>query len=206
MARTDRPTSPLTSAAGTAFTARVPARFRTATEPVRARLQRFAIGFVAGFPGLVGLAGIVAAFTRAGVDDLAFRFGAVCVVAAATLLILGSRSFIAVDEEGLAVRFYGIRTTRIRWEEMASATFGLLPPPSISFAITIRPRRGRKVIFHANWWRRESEILARVARQIVDRGVAVDHGTARIVGHALDVPPPGTRIIHRALFRRDRTW
>jgi hypothetical protein len=173
---------------------------------VRARLQRFAIGFVAGFPGLIGLAGILAAFSRTGVDDLAFRFGLVCLVAAAALLILGLRSFITVDDARLAVRFYGIRTTRIRWDEMASATFGMLPPPSISFAITIRPRRGRKAIFHANWWRRESEILARVARQIVDRGVAVDRDTARILGHALDVPPPDATIIHRALVRRHRTW
>ena len=206
MPRDARPVSSLTAAAGTAFTGRVPARFRTATEPVEARLQPFAIGFVAGFPGLIGLAGVVAAFSRTGVDDAAFSFGVVCLVAGAALLVLGLLSFIAVDETGLAVRFYGLRTSRIRWDEMASATFGVLPPPSISFAIIIRPRHGRKVIFHANWWRREPELLARVARQVIDRAVAVDRSTARIVGHALDVPRPEATIIHHALLRRDRTW
>lgn len=169
------------------------------------RLNPYAIAFVAGFPGLVGGTMLVAALSRTGTSDGAFPVGAVLLVAAGALLVLGLRSYLALDDHGVTVRFYGIRATRVRFEELVAATFGMAFP-SISFSIALKGSRDRTARIHANWWRREREIMAVVLGELLDRDVAMDRQTAAIVAKTFKVEAPRPRIVHRALFNRDKTW
>ena len=171
----------------------------------RQRLHPGAIALVAGFPGIVGAALVLAAFSRSGTSDGAFLPGVVILGVAAILLVLGLRSVALVEGDRLTVRFYGLRSTTVRLDELTSATFGMAAP-SISYAITLKDRLGRKVLVHANWWRREGPIVRPVLQALLDHDVPMDRSTARIVQMVLEVPRPDARIVHHGLINKNRTW
>ena len=52
----------------------------------------------------------------------------------------------------------------------------------------------------------KGQILEILLQALVDRDVALDRSTARIVSRVLGVKRPKARIIHRGLLRKDRTW
>jgi hypothetical protein len=163
------------------------------------------LAFVVGFPSAIGTLALVAALSRAGTSDNAFPLAMAAFALAAVLLILGARSALCVGPHDVTVRFFGLRSTAIRFHEVTAATFGMAFP-SLSYAITLTDRRGRKVLVHANWWRDETVVLPLVCRALVDNDVPMDRSTARIVARVLGVKRPRAQIIHRALLRKDRTW
>lgn len=158
-------------AVGTAFARSV--RGPDGVVPSTQRLHPGAIAFVAGFPGVVGSAMVLAAFSRDGPDDGAFAPGIVLVAVAGLLLVLGLRSFFSVRADGLTVRFYGLRSTTILFTEVRSATFSMTAP-SISYAITLTDVARRKAIVHANWWRNERSIVRPVCQALLDHHVPLD--------------------------------
>ena len=126
-------------------------------------------------------------------------------VGSAALLVLGVRSFVSLEEGRLTSRFFGIRRTTVRLDELAGATFAMLFP-SISYVITFEDRDGRKARVHANWWSNEEELMTPLARALVAGDVAMDRTTARIVSQILRIKRPKARIVHHGLLRKDRTW
>lgn len=173
--------------------------------PLVVRIRRPAIAFVAGFPSAIGGIALAAALGRGGAGDGALPLGVGLLVTGAVLLVLGATSRLRLDDVGLTVRFFGLRSTRVDLADLSSATFGMTFP-SISFAIALKDRMGRTARVHANWWRREQTIMKAVLRRLLDDDVAMDRGTARIVAQTLGVKRPKARVVHRALLRRDRTW
>ena len=127
------------------------------------------------------------------------------IVVAGCLFVLGLRSFLVVSPEGVTVRFFGIRTTAVRFDQLTSATFGMAFP-SISHAITLRDADGRKALVHSNWWNGEREAVRPICRAILDLEVPVDRSTARTIAMVLRVKRPTAMIVHRGVIRRDRTW
>jgi hypothetical protein len=169
------------------------------------RIRTPAFLFVAGFPGGIGAVSLAAALSRGGTSDGAFPLAVAGLVSAAVLLVLGLRSRLSVRADGVTVRFYGLRGTTVRFSDLRSATFGMAFP-SISFAITLTDHHGRKALLHANWWNDEANVLSVVCRALVEQDVAMDRSAARIVSRVLAIKRPAPRIVHRALFRKDRTW
>jgi hypothetical protein len=105
----------------------------------------------------------------------------------------------------VTVRFFGLRGTTVRFDELLAATFSMTFP-TISFAITLRDRTGRKAVVHANWWRDEGMATVPILSALVEHEVAMDRTTARIVSQVLRVARPAATIVHRGLIRKDRTW
>ena len=169
------------------------------------RLHRAALTFVVAFPGLIGSVALVAALSRSAVNDGAFSLAIPLLAVAGVLLILGLRSVVSVDGDGLTVRFFGIRATTVRFQELASATFGMAFP-SISYGIRLTDVTGRNVFLHANWWRDERFVVLPVCRALVEYNVPMDRSTARVVSKLLHVQRPKARIVHHGLLRKDRTW
>ena len=176
-----------------------------AVTSVRVRLHGGAIAFVAGFPGLVGVVSLWSAMSDPGDGGGAWTLAAGTLSTATLLLILGLASFLALDEAGVTVRFFGFRSTRVRFDELVAATFGMAFP-SISFSLALNDSRGRTARIHANWWRRELDIVPAVLRELLSRDVAMDRQTAALVALTLKVKAPTARIVHRALLNRDKTW
>jgi hypothetical protein len=199
---------------GSAFHAAVRSAFsRAAREPiargpggtVATRISPYALAFVAGFPGAIGGLALAAAISRAGLSDGAFALGAGLLLLAGCLLVLGLRSVLVVGPDRVTARFFGLRSTSVRFDRLTSATFGMTFP-SISYGIALIDRDGRKAIVHANWWQDEAEVMRPILRALVDHDVAMDRTTARVVSQTLRIPRPKPRIIHRGRFRNDRTW
>lgn len=188
------------------------ARSRTPTAETDAGTKRRplrigpgALAFVAGFPGLIGGALLWSTSTRAVGDDDATGIGLAVTALAVALLVLGLGSRLWTTPEGVAVRFFGLRTTAVRYAELQSATFSMLFP-SISFAITLTDRHGRHAAIHANWWKGEAVVVRRICQALIDHDVAMDGSTARVVAMVLQIKRPAPRIVHHALLRKDRTW
>ena len=175
------------------------------TAPITTRIRPWWQAGVAGFPAVVGGLMVFFALERGAPDSPAVIVGSVILLGALALLVLGLRSFLTLDGERLTVRFYGIRSTTVRLDELHSATFAMLLP-SISYVITLADRTGRKARIHANWWRDEAAIMPPVCRSLVEHDVAMDRMTTRIVSHVLRIRRPKARIVHHALLKRDRTW
>jgi hypothetical protein len=169
------------------------------------RIHPLALAFVVGFPGAIGAIALLAAMPRSGQDDGAFPLGVGLLALAAVLLILGVRSAVWVGPDALSVRFFGLRFTTVRFDEITSATFGMAFP-SISFAIVLTDRRGRKALVHANWWRDETTVVTAVCRALVRYDMPMDRSTARIVSQVLRIRRPRAQITHHGLLRKDRTW
>lgn len=164
------------------------------------------LAFVAGFPAFLGGCIAIARWiepTTATPGEP--PVGQVLLALAAVLLLLGLRSFLRVEDEAITVRFYGLRSTTLRLDELAAATF-VMAFPSISYAISLTDQRGRKALVHANWWRDESIAMLAVSRALVQHDVPMDRSTARIVARVLRIKRPKARIIHHALLRKDKTW
>jgi hypothetical protein len=176
-----------------------------AGNPVTTRVRALAQAFVAGFPALVGAPMVLFAIGGRYPDATALYVGATLLLGAVALLILGLRSRLTFDDDSLSVRFYGIRATTVRIDEVETATFAMLFP-SISYAITLTDRHGRRARIHANWWRDEARIMPPICRRLVARDVAMDRMTARVVSQVLRIKRPKPRIVHHAVLRRDRTW
>jgi hypothetical protein len=171
----------------------------------RQRLHPGALAFVVGFPGLIGAAMVWAAFSRSGVNDGAFAPGVVLLTIAGVLLILGLLSVISVGRDDLTVRFFGLRATNVRFQDLTSATV-TMTFPSISFAMALTDRSGRRAVVHANWWREEASIVLPVCRALVEFDVPMDRSIARVVSKLLKIHRPKARIIHHGLLNNDRTW
>lgn len=163
-------------------------------------LHPAAVGFVAGFPGVIGAVGLLAAFSRSGVHDGAFPLAVGLLVVAGILLVLGIRSLLWVEDDRVTVRFFGLRSTSVLFRELQSATFGMAFP-SISYAITLTDEGGRKALIHANWWRGEAPAVTAVCRALVEHDVPMDHSTTRLVSRVLRVKRPKPRITHRPWLR-----
>jgi hypothetical protein len=120
-------------------------------------------------------------------------------------VVLGLRSGIWIDQDQVTVRFFGVRATTVRFPELTAATFAMAFP-SLSYAISLTERTGRKALLHANWWQGEPALLGAAARGLVASDVSMDRSTARIVSKALSIRRPKARIVHHAVLRKDRTW
>jgi hypothetical protein len=179
-----------------------PDTFQTAsiTTPIRP----WWLAGVAGFPAVVGGLMVFLAIERGVPDSPAVLVGTLLFLGALALLVLGLRSFLTLDRNQLTVRFYGIRSTTVRLDELDSATFAMLFP-SISYVMTLADRNGRKARIHANWWRDEATFMPPICRSLVEHDVAMDRMTARIVSRVLKVKRPNARVVHHALLRKDRT-
>ena len=158
-----------------------------------------------GFPGLIGATMVAAAFSRSGVADGAFVPGVVLLAVGGVLLILGLRSVIFVGHDELTVRFFGARATTVRFQDLTSASI-TMTFPSISFAMALTDRAGRKALVHANWWRDEPSVVLPLCRALIEFDVPMDRSIARVVSKLLRVQRPKARIIHHGLLRKDRTW
>lgn len=173
--------------------------------PRSLRLHRAALAFVVGFPGAIGTIALVAAMSRSGTSDNAFPLAIGALGLATILLALGVRSALRVAPDDVTVRFFGRKSTTVRFGDVTSATFGMAFP-SLSYAITLADRHGRKALIHANWWQDEAVVMTPVCRALIKYDVPMDRATARVVSRVLGVKRPRAQIIHRALIRKDRTW
>ena len=138
-------------------------------------------------------------------DPSGLWVGAVLLVGSVALLVLGVRSFVSLQEGRLTSRFFGVRRTTVRLDQLTGATFAMLFP-SISYVITFEDLEGRTARVHANWWSNEEQLMTPLARVLVDGDVAMDRTTARIVSQILRIERPKARIVHHGLLRKDRTW
>jgi hypothetical protein len=154
-------------------------------------------------PGALGAIALAAAIGRSGTEDGAFPLAVGALLIAASLLVLGLWSRLSVTREDLTVRFFGIRSTSVRFDQLVSSTFGMTLP-SISFGLALQDHRGARVVVHANWWQDEKVVLSLVCRRLLEHDVPMDHETAVVVARTLGVPEPPARIIRRPLLRRDR--
>ena len=127
------------------------------------------------------------------------------VAAAIVLLVTGLRSEARVTSDALSVRFFGLRTTAIRFDDLRSMTFAMTFP-SISLALILEGRSGRRIRIHANWWQDEGAIVRPVCRQVLERDVALGRSAARVVSEVLGIARPAATIIHRGWLRKGRTW
>jgi hypothetical protein len=181
---------------------------RTETSPtakIATRIRPWWLAGVAGFPAVVGGVMVFFALERGAPDSPPVFVGGAILLGALALLVLGLRSFLTLDGDQLTVRFYGIRSTTVRLDDLESATFAMLFP-SISYVITLADRNGRKARIHANWWDAESAFMPPICRSLVEHDVALDRMTARIVSQVLKIKRPKARVVHHALLRKDRTW
>ena len=169
---------------------------------VRSRVKPVACLVLAAMPGALGVLALFGAFTRTGTSDGAFPLAIASLLIAALLLVLGLRSRLSADMDVLWVRFFGIRGTAVRFDDLVSATFGMTFP-SISFGMTMKDGHGKRVVVHANWWRDELSILAFISQRLLEHDVPMDRDTAALVARALGVPAPEVRIVRRPLLRRD---
>jgi hypothetical protein len=190
-------------ARGTAFKA-IP-RVAPTVDHVETRVRHGAVTLLALMPGALGAIALAAALGRSGPSDGAFPLAIAALLISASLLALGRWSRLSADRELLSVRFFGLRSTTMRFDAAVAATFGMTFP-SISFGVTLKDRLGRRVVVHANWWRDEEVVIAFVCRRLLEHDVALDRATANIVARTLAVPRPAARIVHRPLLRKDRTF
>ena len=175
----------------------------SAIRHVESRVRLGACLLLAVMPATLGLLAFAAAFSRSGPSDGAFPLGVIALSAAASLLLLGLRSRLSIDQNRLTVRFFGLRSTTVEFEDVESATYGMTFP-SISFGVALKDHQGERAVVHANWWRDEPTIMALLTQQLLGRDIAMDEATAGIVARTLRVPRPEPRIAHRPLLRRDR--
>lgn len=172
---------------------------------VRLRIHPAALAFVAGVPGLMGATFLAVAALEPLPDDGRPPIGMVLLVVGAFILGLGLASRLVVSPDGVTVKFFGLRSTTVRFDELAAATFSMTFL-TISYAITLRDRAGRKARIHANWWRDEGMATVPILRALVEHDVAMDRTTARIVSQVLGVERPTATIVHRGAIWKDRTW
>ena len=177
----------------------------SSTASITTRIRPWWLIGVAGFPAVVGGLMVFFALERGVPDASAVVVGTMLLLGAFALLVLGLRSFLTLDGNQLTVRFYGIRSTMVRLDELDSATFAMLFP-SISYVITLADRSRRKARIHANWWHDEATFMPPICRSLVEHDVALDRMTARIVSQVLKIKRPKARVVHHALLRKDRTW
>jgi hypothetical protein len=195
-------------AAGSAFVRAGQKALRKVGPPsstVRLRIHPAALAFVAGAPGLIGATSLLATALEPVPNDGRPVFGIVLLAVAVLLVGLGLASRLVVSPDGVTVRFFGLRSTTVRFDELVAATFSMTFP-AISYAITLRDRAGRKAVVHANWWRDEGMATVPTLRALVEAEVAMDRTTARIVSQVLGVARPAATIVHRGLIWKDRTW
>jgi hypothetical protein len=206
-AAVDRRSRTLASvAAGTAFgRSRDGVARASQADPRPLRIRRAWLAFTVGFPAAVGAVALAAALGRSGTGDGALALAVVLLSVAALLLVLGAASGVWLATTTLTIRFFGFRKTTVRLDELVSATF-VMAMPSISYALVLRDRQGRKGLFHANWWDREPDVLVPVCAALLQNDVAMDRQTARVVAQTMRVKPPKARIVHHAFLDRSKTW
>jgi hypothetical protein len=192
-------------AASTAFAKSIGATDDASPQSVRLRIHRSWLAFVVGFPATTGALILWSGLSHEGADPTVVPIGLVLLAGSAALLVLGVRSYVRLEEGRLTSRFFGIRSTTVRLDQLVGATFAMLFP-SISYVITIEDREGRKARVHANWWSNEQTLMNPLARALVEGDVAMDRTTARIVSKILRIKRPKARIVHRGLIWKDRTW
>ncbi len=201
----DRPIGVPKFAASTAFARSIGATQGASAQSVRLRIHRSWLAFVVGFPALTGGLIVWSGLVHEDADPTGLPVGVALLVGSAALLVLGLRSFVSLEEGRLTSRFFGVRRTTVRLDQLTGATFAMLFP-SISYVITFEDREGRKARVHANWWSDEEQLMTPLARALVDGDVAMDRTTARIVSQILRIKRPKARIVHHGLLRKDRTW
>ena len=171
---------------------------------VQLRIHPAALATVVGFPGVIGSFSVGVAMSRSLAKDGASSLGVGLLALAVVLLILGLGSRLRIDKDTLAVRFFGLRSTTIRFDELESATF-VMGFPSISFAIALRDRHRRKALVHANWWSDEGSAVRPLCQALVHFDVAMDRSTARVVSKVLRIKRPQARILPRMRHRKNKT-
>ncbi len=192
-------------AASTAFAGSIDVAPESPAGPVRLKIHRSWLAGVVGAPAVVGALILWSGLSHEDADPSVVPIGSALLAGAAALLVLGLRSFVSLDQGRLTSRFFGIQSTTVRLDQLASATFAMLFP-SISYVITLEDGQGRKARVHANWWRGEAMLMLPLAQALVAHDVAMDRTTARIVSKILRIRRPQARIVHRGLFNKDRTW
>jgi hypothetical protein len=153
-------------------------------QPGVLRIRRPWLAFVVGFPGAIGTVALVAALSRDGMADGALPLAVASLGLAVVLLVLGALSRVWLFPDRVAVRFFGVRTTKVRFADLTTATFGMVFP-SISFALTLTDRGGQRATIHANWWDYEPAMMDAVCRALIHHDVAVDRMTASVIARVL---------------------
>lgn len=159
----------------------------TGVRPKRFRLRGMAY-FPAAFLAIAALA-----FCAPAADGREVAIPAVIglVVAAAGLVLLTGVSRLVTDEDGLDVRFFGLRSRSIRWDEVVAATLGV-SFPSLAYGIWLADAEGRRVRLHFGYWDDEERLLSLVAPRILDVGPDMDAEAAEFLGRLTHTDPrPG---------------
>jgi hypothetical protein len=112
-------------------------------------------------------------------------------------------SRLVTDDEGLDVRFFGLRSRAIRWDEVVAATFGI-SLPSLASGIWLADRGGRRVRLHFGYWNDEERLLSIVAPRILDVSPNMDAETAEILAR-MNHTKPGLAILRRIPWLERRT-
>ena len=102
-----------------------------------------------------------------------FHSGAGLLLVAGCLFVLGVRSVIVIRRHDVTVRFFGLRSTTLQFNQLDSATFAM-SFPSISYGLALVDSQGRKVTVHANWWQGEVETIQRICRALLQHDVPMD--------------------------------
>lgn len=168
------------------------------------RLERFRLRKLAYFPAAF-LAFAALAFSAPAVDgrEIAMPVVIGLLVIAAGLVLLALMSRLVRDDEGIDVRFFGLRSRAIRWDEVVAATFGM-SFPSLAFGIWLADRGGRRVRLHFGYWNDEKRLLSIVAPRILQAGPDMDAQTAEILARVTHTKP-GPASLRRVPWLERRT-
>jgi hypothetical protein len=144
------------------------------------RLRILAL-FPAAFLGLLALA-----FCAPAIEGRPILVPIVVILLAASviLLLLTAISRLTIDPHVLAVRFVSIRTTRLRWDRIVSARYGL-SFPSLALGVTLTEVSGRRVRVAFGYWANERRMLDTFAAQLDAVRPEMDAPTTQIVAEIL---------------------
>ena len=84
-------------------------------------------------------------------------------------------SRLVTDEDGLDVRFFGLHSRAIRWDEVVAATLGM-SFPSLAYGLWLADGGGRRVRLHFGYWDDEERLLSMVAPRILEEGCVIGSG------------------------------
>lgn len=130
------------------------------------------------------------AFCAPAVDGRAIAIPVVLglLVITAGLALLAFMSRLVTDDGRIDIRFFGLRSRAIRWDEVVAATFGM-SFPSLAFGIWLADPGGRRVRLHFGYWNDEDRLLSVVAPRLLQVGPDMDAGTAEILGRMTHTKP-----------------
>lgn len=168
------------------------------------RPERFRLRTLAYFPAAFLLFAALA-FCAPAVDgrEIAIPVVLGLLVITAGLVLLALMSRLVTDDEGIDIRFFGLRSRAIRWDGVVAATFGV-SFPSLAFGMWLADPGGRRVRLHFGYWNDEERLLSIVAPRILQANPATDAETAEILARATHTKP-GLAALRRVPWLERRT-